>query len=1203
MKRILVVLALACALVAAVAGTAYGQAEAPYGDSTCLQCHGVGTSSIAFSKVDFSAAPGGVDFMKCRTCHFGTSTGMATPYEPVLPDWAPEFAGGAPHLHSGAISNCGDCHAEYQQWGYPFFEFVPRAWPEAGDTLATTPYGFFLTENSIVNPDLEALHAAHDGNGRIAQLLGGYENWDSKCAGCHSAASCNACHSDPVHGDHGGTPSCISAGCHVPEAPSASPSCLGCHPEAQDAFHEASHQSSTLIGCGGAGCHNTPDLVSVHTQFNADFACSTCHTFAYAVQISNGQTACVDCHTNMTSGSGHRSVHWASPPLADASGPRYSYWLGSVGTAPTRDCAMCHTSNLVDEHMGLVDPATGYPVFFPRKDSAGNALGCDSCHASADDGVQQAIANNLSSCESCHDVHGPIQIVHGSTFVDDPEVPCGDCHSADLAVEHNGTYSVTTPSGVKLVGCDVCHSYFEGERGAEVQAAISVTNDVRCSACHADYHQDTQAHKATSTASLACAECHGTVADGALDVTALHAGSAAGACMVCHSSPVTGKTAECASCHASEGTDYHKNLPGAHTDGAFDPSCASCHAADLPTEHEKFLGRYSEYASTCALCHRNADPSRIDWSTASASCASCHEVHGDIDEIHQAPDSQGCVDCHETADVRELHGLSAAESCAYCHAPGLAVPATAACVNCHASEGTDYHKNLPGAHTDGAFDPSCASCHAADLPTEHEKFLGRYSEYASTCALCHRNADASRIDWTTATASCASCHEVHGDIDEIHQAPASQGCVDCHETADVRELHGLSPAESCGYCHNSVVDTSGTAACVNCHGDLDPVDPNHYPADKHLAAETSCNKCHYLDLKSEHLKPTVAVSCVACHEVSVDAFTATWDKTCVACHPVKHGDQNAKHKSSNTSCTGSGCHDVTDVSVLHAGQASAPLGFADGFESGLGGWSTRTNWTQVSSPRRSGSYAARQSSTSQGTLQRSVSTKAGLPIDFRFWLLGTSSTVSTDWIKVEFKSNTGTWRTVWNKTLEDRVTTWREIALTIDEATYGPFGSNTEVRISARVSSSTKYQTIDDVSMTQTDIAVPYVGCDYCHKSASQPATTINCVDCHAAANPHHATIKLRLTTSSSTWVSACGTCHSRVHSWGSSCDRCHSPSGLHSVDSKHVDQNSDCAGCHTIAAADTSKNCLGCHKDLGSGSDSGGGWGGGGWGGGGWSR
>jgi len=53
---------------------------------------------------------------------------------------------------------------------------------------------------------------------------------------------------------------------------------------------------------------------------------------------------------------------------------------------------------------------------------------------------------------------------------------------------HDGTYSVTTPSGKTLTGCDVCHGYYEGERGAQVQFAISVANDTRCTACHAEYH-------------------------------------------------------------------------------------------------------------------------------------------------------------------------------------------------------------------------------------------------------------------------------------------------------------------------------------------------------------------------------------------------------------------------------------------------------------------------------------------------------------------------------------------------------------------------------------------------------------------------------------------------------------------------------------------------------------------------------------------
>jgi hypothetical protein len=55
---------------------------------------------------------------------------------------------------------------------------------------------------------------------------------------------------------------------------------------------------------------------------------------------------------------------------------------------------------------------------------------------------------------------------------------------------------------------------------------------------------------------------------------------------------------------------------------------------------------------------------------------------------------------------------------------------------------------------------------------------------------------------------------------------------------------------------------------------------------------------------------------------------------------------------------------------------------------------------------------------------------------------------------------------VWTKTLEDRNFRWAEQTIVIPESEYGPFGSDTRFRISARVSASNEYQYIDDVELS-----------------------------------------------------------------------------------------------------------------------------------------
>lgn len=918
--RIRVGLLVALTLVAVVAGagTAVGLTlpTAPYAEpADCYACHTAG-GSAADAPVSFDVAT--VDRNACKTCHAGIPLPVA-----VISD--------GDHFHGTAWTCTGrdGCH------NWPYYQEPTFAVPagEVVQPLVVTTYGRFTAVSSLTAPST-TMHGAHAGTSWVATEF----SYDSRCTSCHTEVSCGSCHTTTVaHGAHGGY-TCTSSECHGNvDAGVSVPTCASCHPNAADETHGASHvaadgsaegiacsechaldmvdeharptssttlaactachpdpaadampwngscvtagchtvassapmhagasvahqvdtanglcldchagtelgsihadavatdgatsclvchtgaagepatsdctvchftfsehysstahTSSTLVGCGGEGCHTTPDLLAVHTQRNSGFGCGGCHDSVNAdVQnaIATGLTGCTDCHGGISALTGHRDAHWATPPLANDDGtPNYSYYTGSAGSAPTRDCAGCHTSNLVDEHLGLY---LGGWVTFPRYDSTGAAFTCGTCHDQpANSTVQDAILAGRSACESCHPVHGPIAVLHESAFVDDPAIACADCHDADLSAEHAGV-----KSSAGLSGCDVCHALYEGDFGATVQSAISVTNDKRCTACHSTYHDNVAPHEATTAASLACAECHGAVTGAVLDVNSVH------------------------------------------------PSCNTCH---------------------------NAASGRIDWSNATFECSSCH-----------------------------------------------------------VTAGSDYHAGMSTSHTYAAMPTSCTSgstCHQANtLPEEHERFISRYG-YTSTCSLCHKNVDPARIP-AGATASCSSCHTVHGDIAVVHTATSSSACVACHETADVRALHGSSVDASCAVCHEAPAGridwSTATVECTSCHGALSPADPNHYPLAAHAATtEAGCVQCHSADLKTEHFKPTVspAVTCVSCHEGRVDAFTAPWDKTCTACHPTKHANQAVAHKSSNTSCTGTGCHVVTDVSVLHGTNCAA----------------------------------------------------------------------------------------------------------------------------------------------------------------------------------------------------------------------------------------------------------------------------------------
>jgi hypothetical protein len=347
----------------------------------------------------------------------------------------------------------------------------------------------------------------------------------------------------------------------------------------------------------------------------------------------------------------------------------------------------------------------------------------------------------------------------------------------------------------------------------------------------------------------------------------------------CHSRLAAGTpafTPTCASCHPLK-TSEHGYTTAAHAasiETSKEPgtavACTACHSTDLMTEHGKTT---SNGPRSCATCH----PKPYDLSNRpfvwNKDCDQCHGVdttpakHGGMAAKHSTSGSAGCAGtpgCHDVSNVAALHSKAATVApsgapiadCLVCHVPGGAGPASAECGTCHTAEGVDYHRRLLAAHT----------------------------------------------------------------------VAASGDCIACHEKPDVRGLHAASPLGACAVCHTNpsrVAALPSTAECVNCHGSLSPPDQKHYVETSHTAgaeAVSDCGRCHYLSMKTEHDKPTVSpkVTCVSCHEGKVDLFTAVWNGTCGACHSTRHVDMATKHTSANTTCAGTGCHNVADVAALHS---------------------------------------------------------------------------------------------------------------------------------------------------------------------------------------------------------------------------------------------------------------------------------------------
>lgn len=937
-----------------------------FADPSCVPCHDAApdrTQPHGYETVDHVADDDVVEGIACSACH---ALDVKTEHDKAS--------------SSSAGDDCSTCHPTPR-------DTIADAW----DQSCVTAGCHTVSSSAPFHATATSAHAIVPA-GQI-------------CTDCHGGTDLGSIHASATL--EPGKASCLV--CHDATSTPQSNDCTVCHFTFDQHYDQVKHESSwTLANCNASGCHSSRDLMTVHNDHRTidegEFACSGCHDSTRPEVISaiqSGLTGCGDCHSGASETQGHRAVHWAEPLLQDADGPNYSYYTGSMGSQPTGDCAGCHVSNVIDEHMGIIDAESGNPIRLPRKDRNGVALTCASCHDSLDMKVRTAILAGDTKCDACHVTHGPIQMDHASTFIDQPPVDCAasGCHTSSLVAEHNGTYTVTTPSGQTLTGCDVCHAYYEPPRGTVVQDAIEIDNDVRCTACHSglmESHPDLGGHTATTAASLECGACHAK-GEAAIDIQAVHANAAANACNVCHSNPsrvpdISAETAECVSCHATEGDDFHRGLPAKHVYSAMPASCqsASCHVSDvLPSAHQAYVDGTPVDETTCDVCHANPDPNRIP-ANATAACDSCHSpIHPNMD--HTADASQECVDCHETGDVTTLHKKAdGTTDCDLCHANPSRVPvlpSSADCVNCHgplSPVDPNHYPAVPHTSNDASqYGYACSACHKLGMKPEHVKASSGAvtcvtcheqkvddlaaawtkdcsachgvqhgeinQEHTSTstecagsgchvvtdvgalhsdasitvggstytaCRVCHRDSDA-----VPTSTTCSDCHDGHGDLTAAHTATASSDCVSCHETGDVRSLHA-----DCLTCHDGRT-LPATVDCANCHADVTPVDPNHYPAAAHLASETGCQNCHYLDMKQEHFKPASGpVSCVACHEQKVDLFTSAWDKTCAACHPDKHGQKNAKHASTNAGCGGSGCHNIADVSDIHNGLQGSGCG-------------------------------------------------------------------------------------------------------------------------------------------------------------------------------------------------------------------------------------------------------------------------------------
>lgn len=612
--------------------------------------------------------------------------------------------------------------------------------------------------------------------------------------------------------------------------------------------------------------------------------------------------------------------------------------------------------------------------------------GCEQCHgrtgesmATACNGCHAAIGTQLAEHRGFHGALGPDRASAES---------CGRCHS-----EHHGReFELVSAASFALAGvadrqaydhaplefrlngrhaqlaCRDCHAHADvavlvkGDRRflGLAQACESCHEDVHegklpdCSACHgqtrpfeqvANFSHTAAFPLAGSHAGLACASCHATGTDRAVEVLAATGTFAAASksaprdCADCHPTPHTtdflstiartqgtAPGATCGECHRAEHASFAGEEPlmsreaHAATGFALDPphadvACRACHDAPAAALADPSVAAFARFGAShpgrapddCRACHADPHDGQFDvGSRAGQGCLACHSRHGFRPPTFDVAQHAGTP--------FPLTGSHAAVACGECHVekparrstsgePSLARMfhgTSAACSSCHSDAHAGFfaqpwqRQNIPA-------DEGCAHCHSSvtfddtrAAQFDHARWTRMPLEGAharARCEACHARTpepDATGRSFgraapldSTTPALCGACH-----------ADAHRGTF----TESVPGRAAQSPA-ACSSCHSQ--ESFDDLAQEFDHGRWTgfALDGAH--------ALAACETCHPPSALADetgrrfgraHVKASAASNdCRACH---ADAHQGAFDRAgqatsiegrvgCLRCHTTE----------------------------------------------------------------------------------------------------------------------------------------------------------------------------------------------------------------------------------------------------------------------------------------------------------------------------
>ncbi|MCU0232999.1 MAG: cytochrome c3 family protein [Thermoanaerobaculales bacterium] len=470
----------------------------------CGRCHGDVAAQNRASLHGLAAVRGDPAAPNCVICH---------DHHAILPHTDPSSR---THVVNVPLL-CGRCHREGTDVSLQ--HDIPQ--DRILENFSMSVHGEALFKKGLtVTAVCTSCHTAHN--------ILDHNNPKSSINRGNIAAMCMQCHSriEEVHVK-------VVEGRLWEEEPHKVPSCVECHQPHKIRRRPVTPQEASSLRC--LECHGRPELATTRDGQTVSLHIDR-ETFGSS---SHAQTACAQCHTEVTPNHPERACATITSPVDCAICHAQQVQehdlsrhgrLAAAGDPDAPSCLSCHGDSHATQGHRLPTSPT-YARNVPKL--------CGSCHAAGEPAAlrlgeeRDIVASYLesahgrglmgsglvvsASCIDCHTAHSalPEEDPASSVSAERITATCGTCHKG---IEEDFRSSVHWPANVvtteKLPTCESCHSSHEISRVDMQGFRMRMMN--QCGKCHQDFAEtffDTYHGKVTqlgSEGAAKCSDCHGT---------------------------------------------------------------------------------------------------------------------------------------------------------------------------------------------------------------------------------------------------------------------------------------------------------------------------------------------------------------------------------------------------------------------------------------------------------------------------------------------------------------------------------------------------------------------------------------------------------------------------------------------------------------------------------------------------------------------